>query len=410
MNVKGAARLHHCADLEQSLELKVVQQAASIKGWLSEQAARVEAEKRIPQDVADRLVEADLFRITQPRRFGGLSLPPHAAWAAVFEVARGCSSCAWIVGLTVANILLVGRMSEDAQRDVFGGSKPAIVSLLTGGVAQGVTAERVEGGVRLSGRWRYASGIDVATWVGLLVSLPLGAGGALEPYIVVVPKEEFTVDQGAWNVLGMRGTGSKDIALEPTFVPEHRWMNWAALQAGEKHPTCPNDEHIYRYPLNPTLAMSILAPTLGVASAVGDEFRDLVRKRYSSAIQQHQLDDKVSQIDVATGQATMAMLRRSLVDEAAQVLTKVESGHDLSLEERAELRMKLATSSRIALSAAQHMFGAIGGSLLPTGTRIERLFRDLHAMSSHFLLQPNIIGEAYGRLLLGLNLPASARL
>jgi hypothetical protein len=56
------------------------------------------------------------------------------------------------------------------------------------------------------------------------------------------------------------------------------------------------------------------------------------------------------------------------------------------------------------------MFAALGGSVLPTGTRIERLFRDVHAMSSHMLLQPDAIGESYGRLLLGLPLPPTARI
>lgn len=72
--------------------------------------------------------------------------------------------------------------------------------------------------------------------------------------------------------------------------------------------------------------------------------------------------------------------------------------------------MRIALAARLALSAAQRMFSAMGGSLLPSDSRAERLFRDLHAMSSHLLLQPEIIGEAYGRLLLGLEIPPGARL
>jgi 3-hydroxy-9,10-secoandrosta-1,3,5(10)-triene-9,17-dione monooxygenase len=72
--------------------------------------------------------------------------------------------------------------------------------------------------------------------------------------------------------------------------------------------------------------------------------------------------------------------------------------------------MKYALASRTALQACQRLFSSLGGSLLPAGTRIERQFRDLHAMCSHFLLQPEAIGEAYGRLMLGLELPPNARL
>jgi len=388
----------------------VAQRARALCSWLQSKAEEIDAAKRIPDDVVERLASADLWRMTQPTRFGGLGRGPREAWEAVFEIAKGCGSCAWIAGLNSANVLMLGKFSEQAQSDVFLSGRPAIISFLTGGVGSNLTAERVSGGVLLGGRWRYASGIDVASWTGVLVSIPHGNGGEPEPHVVLVPQDAFSIDHSSWNVLGMRGTGSKDISLKPTFIPEHRWMSWNQLQAGEKHPDCPNDELIYEYPLNSVFAMSVLAPTLGVASAVAEEFRDLVKTRINSGTQQRQRDDKVAQIDVASGEATMAMMRQSLLDDADLVLEIMQTGRPLTPEERGAIRMRLAVAARLALAAAQKMFSALGGSLLPTGSRAERLFRDLHAMSSHFLLQPDAIGEAYGRLLLGLDLPPGARL
>jgi 3-hydroxy-9,10-secoandrosta-1,3,5(10)-triene-9,17-dione monooxygenase len=388
----------------------VAEKAASLRGWLLGEASRIETEKRIPEDVLRRLVEAGLFRMTQPRRFNGLGCTPRQAWEAVFQLAGGCGSCAWVVGLNAANVLMLGKFSAQVQREVFVNSKPAILSMLTGGVGIDVVAERVAGGILLSGRWRYASGIDIASWAGLLVPLSPEVGAAPELHVVLVPQEEFSIDHTSWNVIGMRGTGSKDISLKPTFVPEYRWLSWKQLQAGQKHPTCPNDEKLYEYPLNSVFAMSILAPTLGVASAVAEEFRSLVKKRVSGVTQQRQSDDKMAQIAVAQGEATMAILRQILLDDADRILDIMAAGGTPNPEERAAIRMRIAVSSRLALDAAQKMFAAMGGSLLPANSRAERLFRDFHAMSSHLLLQPESIGEAYGRLLLGLELPPGARL
>jgi 3-hydroxy-9,10-secoandrosta-1,3,5(10)-triene-9,17-dione monooxygenase len=347
--------------------------------------------------------------MTQPRRFGGLELTPAQAWEAVFEVSRGCSSSAWIVGLVAANVLMLGKFSDQAQRDVFLCGKPAIVPMLTGGVGQDVVVKPVDGGATVSGRWRYASGIDVASWVGLLVPVPSDEGAA-EPHVVLVPVDRFEIDHESWNVLGMRGTGSKDIALAPTFVPEHRWARWSVLQAGEQHPDCGNDEALYHFPLNAAFALSIAAPTLGVASAVAEEFRSIVKGRVGSGTKQQQAQDKLAQILVASGEATMAMLRRSLLADADSLLDQISAGIQPSLADRGGVRMRVAIAARQALAEAQRMFAALGGSLLPSGTRIERLFRDVHAMSSHFLLQPDAVGEAYGRLLLGIELPTGARL
>jgi 3-hydroxy-9,10-secoandrosta-1,3,5(10)-triene-9,17-dione monooxygenase len=94
----------------------------------------------------------------------------------------------------------------------------ATFPMLTGGVGQDIRVEAADGGIVLSGRWRYASGVDISDWLGLLVNIRDSAG-APAPHIVLVAQPEFVVDHQSWRVIGMRGTGSKNIALD---VPSSR--------------------------------------------------------------------------------------------------------------------------------------------------------------------------------------------
>jgi alkylation response protein AidB-like acyl-CoA dehydrogenase len=387
----------------------VLEKTIALVPWLAEQATRIEEARRIPDDVAERLFETELFLLMRPSRFGGLGVSPQFAWQATFEVARGCSSCAWLAGLTSANIMMLGKFSAEAQSEIFASGVSPIVPMLTGGVGQDIQVEAVDGGILLSGRWRYASGVDISTWLGLLVNLP-GSAGASEPHIVLVPQSEFRIDHQSWRVMGMRGTGSKNIAVERVFVPAHRFMNWSELQVGRKHATSPNTEPCFDFPLNTAFAMSVLAPTLGVASASSEECIKIIRSRVSSGNQQVQLNDKIAQVDAGTGVATMSFLREFLLSETRTIEERIGAGRVLTPEERGLSRTKIAIASRQALASAQRLFAAIGGAILPEGARIERLFRDVHAMSSHFLLQPEPISEAYGRLLLGLELAPGTRL
>jgi alkylation response protein AidB-like acyl-CoA dehydrogenase len=387
----------------------VLDRTAALVPWLSEQAARIEETRRIPADVAERLFETGLFNLMRPQRFGGFGASPRYAWEATFNIASGCSSSAWLAGLTSANIIMLGKFSADAQREIFAPGVSPIVPMLTGGVGQDIKIEPAEAGIVLSGRWRYASGVDVSDWLGLLVNIP-GSEDVTAPHVVLVPQSEFTIDHNSWRVMGMRGTGSKNIALGKTFVPSHRFMSWAELQAGNKHPTCPNTEPVYEFPLNTANAMSVLAPTLGVASACSEECIKIMRRRISSGNQQAQINDKIAQVDAGGSAAAMSLLRDFLVNETAAIEERIGQAGVLTPEERGLSRTKVAIASRQALSSAQRLFAALGGSLLPEGTRIERLFRDIHAMSSHFLLQPEPISEAYGRLLLGLELAPGTRL
>ncbi len=387
----------------------VLANVADLVPWLQERAASVEQARRIPDDVAERLFETGLFALLRPVAFGGLGASPTLAWQATFAVAQGCSSCAWLAGLVSANIMMLGKFPDEAQEEVFAPGVSPIVPMLTGGVGYDIAVQPADGGITLDGKWRYASGIDVADWVGLLVTIP-GPAGAANPNIVLVPKAEFVIDHASWRSMGMRGTGSKNVSLEQAFVPRHRFMSWTDLQAGRKHPTSPNAEPCYDFPLNAAFAMSVLAPTLGVATAGIEECARVMRGRTRSGNGTVQVDDKLTHVDVGTHAATMALLRDSLLGETESIERRVAGGTPLSPEERGLSRTKIAVASRHALGSAQRMFAAVGGALLPEGTRVERLFRDVHAMASHFLLQPEPIGELYGRLLLGLELPSHARL
>lgn len=387
-----------------------VDAVCAVVPWLREQAGRIEKERRIPPDVLERLAETGLFRMAIPRRHGGLGLALDHIWEAVLAIGEACASCGWIAGLGSANLLMLGKFSDEAQAEVFRGSQPVIVPVLTGGVGRNLQVELCDTGLYLSGEWRYASGIDVATWVALLIEIPDVGGGCAQQHVVLVPQKEFVIDHDSWHVLGMRGTGSKNVALSRAFVPAHRCMSWSIMQQGGKHPHSRNQEPIYSSPVNQLFMMSGLAAVLGTACGVAHEFRQLVMNRIRAATRMRQIDEPVSQIDVAAGTATMQMLCDTLLLEARRFeLTLAERGA-IELEERAALRMRLVVALRQAVSSAQRMFAACGGSLLPEGSVMERLFRDLHAMSTHFLFQPEPIGELYGRMLLGLEVPPGARI
>lgn len=388
----------------------LLEEVRNLSPWLMAQASRVEQEGRIPPDVAERLIAARLFNMTAPSRFGGLEMSPADVWPVVYEVGRACSSSAWLVGLIAANILMLGKFSDQAQQEVFGSGRAPVVPMLTGGVGYEIKATPASNGIMLSGKWRYASGIDIANWVGLLVDLPEDGNRKASPAIVLVPASEFSIDHTSWNVLGMRGTGSKNVALADVFVPEHRFMDWSLLQSGGKHPNCSTDGDIYNLPLNSVFAMSVAAPTFGVASAVVDTYRDIVKTRVNSGTKKAQVDDRIAHIMLASAEATMSLVRDGLVLDANRLLDAVRTDRQMDVAERAEIRSRIARSSELARSEVQGIFASIGGSLLPSGTRIERLFRDVHAMSSHFLLQKDVIGELYGRLLLDLDIPATARI
>ena len=99
------------------------------------------------------------------KEHGGYGLDPAVLWEVTREIARGDSATAWILSLAGLHPWLVGLFDERAQADVFADGGDAIVPVLSGGVARGVTAVPEGDGYRVNGMWQYASGVDIATWL-----------------------------------------------------------------------------------------------------------------------------------------------------------------------------------------------------------------------------------------------------
>jgi 3-hydroxy-9,10-secoandrosta-1,3,5(10)-triene-9,17-dione monooxygenase len=372
--------------------------------WLASQSEDIERQKRLPANVVERLHGAGLFKLTLPRRLGGLDLSPDKAWKIVFEIAKASPSCAWVLSLCSANLLLLTRMSDRAQTDIFGAGEPVVVSALTGAPSRNVKTSRESDGITLSGEWSYASGIDVANWVGVLA--PVDDPSCV--YFALVPKSSFKVDHKSWDVLGMRGTGSKNVTLAKTFVPAHRLIDWSLVQTGGKHPECSAQDQFDSYPLNALFAMSILAPALGVAQAVVKEFETMMQKRVAGAKTDTRDPHLMSLL--AQARASIDIACDSLIREAIKPLEEINGDVSPSLRTKAEMRVRIVMIARSSLTTCQQLFAAAGGQIMPVGNRFERLFRDFHSMYSHILLQPEPIGENCGRLQLGLEALPNTRI
>jgi 3-hydroxy-9,10-secoandrosta-1,3,5(10)-triene-9,17-dione monooxygenase len=372
----------------------LIERARALVPALRAGAVAADRDRRVADATMALVREAGLLRILQPRENGGHALSPEVQWRVAVEVARGCASTGWLVGLCGANTWLMGLFGADCRAEVFAAGRDALVPVLTGGVGRDIIVTPADGGFRLSGKWRYASGIDHADWVAALVSLPDG------PALVVVEAAAFAIDHDTWHVLGMRGTGSKDVELAEAFVPAHRILAWSDAEAAREHA-----DPLFRAPANPLLAMSVAAPLIGTARGIVDVLAETIAKRVAAGTGAAQIDDPRAHTTLGHCAAEVSMAETALYDAAARLYAGA-----VTLEDRAALRATTALAARTALAAADRAVAAVAGSLLPQGGPLERGFRDIHAMASHFLLQPDPSNEAYGRLLLNLAAPAGARI
>jgi len=166
-----------------------------------EMSAEIDRDRRLPDELVTRLREAGLLRATMPREVEALELAPGTALRCAEAVARGDTSAGWCVSIAITSALLVAYLPASSRDEMFGGGR---------GVAAGVWAPRgkatsVDGGVVVSGRWPFCSGINHADmmFAGCFVD------DRRVPSVVALPKGDLQV-LDTWHTLGLRGTGSHD--------------------------------------------------------------------------------------------------------------------------------------------------------------------------------------------------------
>lgn len=371
---------------------------------LSENAARTDRERRVPAGNLAALTHAGLFRMMTPRRWGGYETGIATKIRVVSEVARGCGSTGWIVDLLTGGAWLAGMMNEQVQRDVWANGPDAKVAV---SVHPAGSAEIVESGYRISGRWARSSGAEHADWLMLGVPVPT-AGGELSPRVMAVPRDQVGIED-TWQVTGMRGTETNAVVADGVTVPFHRTAAIEAIAAGQLE-TPFEREAPYHVPLSLGIVASLTGSQLGLARAALDlVIGNAAHRRVSASFDSRQAAAPTVQLAVARA-ASAIDTAHALVFTAAEELDRASRiparPSDL---DRARLHAQLTRAIVEAREAIRELMAVAGTSAFGETNPLQRIWRDSEMAASHATANPATSAESYGRLLLGVTDPVAPK-
>ncbi len=240
----------------------LVDRAHALIPKLRELQEQTEIDRRVSDEIFQQLLDAELFRVLLPRRFGGLEYGLDTFVDVAFEIARGCGSTGWVYSITSKYHLFLGMFPGEAQDEVWGEDPRAVTAASftpTG------TVTPVDGGWRLSGKWMFSSGIDNCRWmiVGTNIATDDGSEPTRKGY-ALARTAEFGIEDN-WHVIGLAGTGSKNVLCEDMFIPAHRFLPLEDTMSGCPPGSEVNPGDIFRLPLFAAISFSLGAPIMGMA-------------------------------------------------------------------------------------------------------------------------------------------------
>lgn len=190
---------------------------------VEEEAAPSNAQGFMTARMGHAFAATGAYQVGFSRRRGGPQVSLVDQTRMVEMVARRDASIAWNVTVLAATGFYADRLGDEAFAELY----PDLDRPTCGSFHPKGRAITVDGGYRVTGEWRFGSGIRSASHVvgGAEVFDVDGepvrkADGSHLTVGVWLPAESVTL-RDDWHTIGLRGSGSQGYAVRDVFVPAH---------------------------------------------------------------------------------------------------------------------------------------------------------------------------------------------
>ena len=252
----------------------LVARARALVPGLRERQQETEARGEILQENIDSFHAAGLYRVQQPKRYGGFEYGLDTFVRVAMEVASGCGSTGWVFSTGAQHQWQIGLFPRQAQDDVWKNNPTALSGSSYAPTGVAVVAD---GGYRVNGKWSFCSGVGICGW--MILGIRIAPADGAEPTgigFILVPKDDYRIENN-WDVLGLIGTGSNDIVLKDVLVPAHRMLTHEQAGSGSPPGAEINHGDLFKIPFFAAISVCLCAAILGTAKGALEDYLEGVR-------------------------------------------------------------------------------------------------------------------------------------
>ena len=361
---------------------------AGISSLIAGHAAAAEADRQLSEAVYQAMYDAGLYGMLAPKAYGGLELHPSDCLRVWEAVARIDAAAAWNLVMDQAIAAYSAWLPPKGIADLFANGIPTIA----GALHPPAKAVRVDGGWRITGQVPFASGCHHTQWL----VMPAQEEGADAPFGVFFPRQSATI-LDTWHTLGMRGTGSADIAVTDLYVPEHHTVPVAPL----RNPSPGFEGPLYRmWPWCGIAGEGTVS--VGVAATAVDTAVHLCKTKTPAYQGTALRDQQLAHFLMGKARARVEASRDTVNRAAEFAYEDVErNGALLSREAKIRLQLTVSFAAEACAEAVRFVNDVVGTSSIRIGQPFERHFRDTHTLLQHSDKSSPRYASA-GRLMFGL--------
>ena len=332
-------------------------------------------------------------RLLQPTDFGGAQSTIENHMRAVAVAGEYCMATSWCLAVWSAHGWMLAQMPIEGQHEIW--ADPT--NLVSASIVPKTQFRQEGDDVIVSGRFGFGSGCDHAPWLSVGGFLP---GEEVTPVICALPAEDVIIDHKSWDVVGLRGTGSKDLVIaDEVAVPSHRVLRVTETMTrrapGQLHYGGP----LYTCPWRTTAILVLAAPVIGAAKAAVRRFQERLDDHFLVALGDVQRNDPAAGYRLAESTAEIHAAELLLYDAAAR-LDQLGAVENVDPVLNASIIRDCGFGVKTLANAVDRLYEASGANAMRADEPIQRLWRDVNAARSHAILTWDHAANMYSRALL----------
>lgn len=366
--VAGGPQLADLVDAAKAMVPKIASLTDSYRG-----------QSDLPASVVGLMQEAGLHKAYMPRRYGGYELDWGAHYYISREISRACGSAGWIAGLVFSHVMCIGRFPKAAQDAFFTASPEGILATASAGAG---TLERVPGGMRLSGRWGWASGVNHAG--GLMVIAKEGDVPLFTHFCLLLPGE-FQIEH-TWDSAGLHATGSHHVRIDAQFIPHERLVERDTYIGLNPPGSELHDSYVYKVRPAPLQKSYFMGPLLGTARGALEGTVAQTSKRRGQIVGEQIAVQTPVQVNLGVAEAELDAATLVFDEWVRRIHNSAISQGDMSATDMLWGKRNVTFGSRLCLAAADRLAASLGAGGQLQSNPVQRLYNDCRAVTSHIEL------------------------
>ncbi|WP_148613248.1 acyl-CoA dehydrogenase family protein [Nocardioides rubriscoriae] len=371
-----------------------------------------EAAGQLTDETVRLLREARVIKMLQPASHGGLETHPREWAEATMKLGSLDGATGWISGIVGVHPWEMAFADPRVQDEVWGNDDDVWVGspYAPMGVLKPVGGP--DDGYEFSGRWQFSSGTDHCDWLFLGALLGDADGVPLldPPQLihVLIPRSDYTIVPDSWDVVGLKGTGSKDVIVDKAHIPSYRTVTYDSLVDGSAWRDRGLTNPLYQMPFSAIFPLGITSAVIGMAEGALAHHMAYQRSRVQITGRKVK-DDPYVMSAIAEAAADIHASRVALLDGVSRMYDAVATGKEYEFGERSLSRRNQVAAAHRAVRAVDDIVARSGGNGMRMDHPLQRFWRDIHMGQVHAIHVPGLVYHASSLSMIDVEAPGYMR-